>query len=1210
MFSYLEKVDTNLYTETETLKKIFQSGKDLPYLNQVRIIFEGMLDYIALKLNFQLKEKTLGAKLNNEKIAKILFDDLKFNKDEVEEVRLLLNDASHFNVNKQLILKKYNKEKLVEFLYNSLKVVMEKFNLNIKLKHFNHFLFINYIENSDVVKQIEKKEEQLIELETSIQKKIENSKNIEKKITELEYYYLKRKNEILSLESSKSNNELYELANRLLLEENYASSIKVFSSLKMSNIMDIRAYIGVLLCEYKSKNIDEMIELAIQKEDNISELEIFEETQTFLKPEDKNFIYEIYLKIENGIKINQIYNLIDKKEYTLVREKIYDLSYGLKEYEIKNIERTLEKSILYDQAILHFNNREYNQAISIFSRISNFKNSNTLLEEAKIKQEEIDNISLAKYNDDGLLISRDGKILLEYDGYHNVNQTIDIIIPNTVEKIKKFGFNDRDLRSVFIPNTVKEIAPYLNFPYVIFCEGYNHYGEFNRELYVKYYKVYFGSTRNVMFYEDGNVYFLDLKNNKLILALASDKNESFVISEGVDIIGRYAFYNCKKIRSIKSNNSITEIEKYAFENCVNLQELEISSKVTKIDEHIVNGCKSLVKVSAPSLNYSNTGWAGSTIDIKNFNEMKYVGNEIRGIFLESKNIVLSNSIKKIYNDVFIHYNKTETVFFEGEINDWLKITFCNYYSNPMCYSKQFYIMNDKFCKTSLTNLVVPDVITKIGDYQCVNLKDLSEISFHKNVEYIGRKAFYGCDNLEIVDIPESVKKIGCSAFKYNEKIKTYCANDGLYLGNEHINDKYLLKIINNDLTKIEISDNTLSIGPNAFSNCKCLEEIIISKSVISFGEDAFYKCNIIEKLYYKGTIEDWCNVEFENGYSNPMSIAKKVFMLNQKNEWYEVNDIIIPTSINKIGDHQFYRFNNLHTVQLHKEIIDIGDSAFSSCSSLKEIVIPVGVETIGKFSFGKCMNLVDITIPHTIKKIEMGAFNDCKQLFNLYYYGTIDDWCKIDFIISDSNRISNPMVYAKQVFIIKNEKYVKLIDLEIPEGVNKIKKYQFMGLSSIKKIKIPNSVIEIEYNAFQNCKNLESIILGSRVEIIGGYAFLYCESLLNVFYNGTLETWCNIKFNNEYSTPMRYASHFSILNSGEKYCELVNLNIPDTIREINPYQFEGFSNITSVFIPKSINKVDWRSFRGCNNIKTITKPKNLSVNLPVPLNKISLNIIE
>ncbi len=67
--------------------------------------------------------------------------------------------------------------------------------------------------------------------------------------------------------------------------------------------------------------------------------------------------------------------------------------------------------------------------------------------------------------------------------------------------------------------------------------------------------------------------------------------------------------------------------------------------------------------------------------------------------------------------------------------------------------------------------------------------------------------------------------------------------------------------------------------------------------------------------------------------------------------------VIIPNSVNRIGDYAFYGCSSLETISLPSSITNIGDYAFSFCNSLTRIVINYGVESIGSYAFYQCDSL-------------------------------------------------------------------------------------------------------------------------------------------------------------------------------------------------------------------------------------------------------------
>ena len=146
-----------------------------------------------------------------------------------------------------------------------------------------------------------------------------------------------------------------------------------------------------------------------------------------------------------------------------------------------------------------------------------------------------------------------------------------------------------------------------------------------------------------------------------------------------------------------------------------------------------------------------------------------------------------------------------------------------------------------------------------------------------------------------------------------------------------------------------------SIGDRAFASCTSLISVTIPQGVTSISSRSFMNCSSLENVYYGGKIEDWCNMKLED---TPMKYAKHFYMLNENNEYYEVIELVMPNTITKIGQYQFYGFNNITKVTIPNSVKSIGQYAFFKCTNLESIEIPNSVKSIGQYAFKDCPNLI------------------------------------------------------------------------------------------------------------------------------------------------------------------------------------------------------------------------------------------------------------
>ena len=121
------------------------------------------------------------------------------------------------------------------------------------------------------------------------------------------------------------------------------------------------------------------------------------------------------------------------------------------------------------------------------------------------------------------------------------------------------------------------------------------------------------------------------------------------------------------------------------------------------------------------------------------------------------------------------------------------------------------------------------------------------ISFDGPVTAIGEKAFYWCENLTNVTIPDSVTTIGWAAFEGCSSLTSVIIPDSVTtIGDSAFRECSIL-------TSITIPDSVTKIENSAFYYCISLTSVTIPDSVTEIGYDAFSWCSDLTSVYCEAT---------------------------------------------------------------------------------------------------------------------------------------------------------------------------------------------------------------------------------------------------------------------------------------------------------------------------------------------------------------------
>lgn len=376
-------------------------------------------------------------------------------------------------------------------------------------------------------------------------------------------------------------------------------------------------------------------------------------------------------------------------------------------------------------------------------------------------------------------------------------------------------------------------------------------------------------------------------------------NGNVIISKGITEIGKASFNGANKITGVEIPDSVTLISDYAFQYCKSLTKIEIPGTVKKIGN-----------------------WWGN------------VNGQIFNGCSNLKEVILEEGIEEISGRAFDSCSK---------VKEWK----------------------------------LPKSLKRIGPCAFRNIS-VEEFNIPENVESIAA-TFISSSNLSRINV--------------DSNNKYFTSVDGILF------DKDSTRLIkypeNRDGNSYEVPNTVKTIDANAFISCKNLQTIVIADSVEKIGDSAFDGSklktinlgggitNISNKPFYGAwnltninVITENDKYESENGilFNKGKTILIKYPPAIINGEVYE-----IPNTVVEIGPQSFYR-SQIKNVIIPSSVKKIGSESFFQCYNLEEVNLPEGLERIEWRALYGCHKIKTIVVPSSVIFIDGGAFNNMGRI--------------------------------------------------------------------------------------------------------------------------------------------------------------------------------------------------------------------------------------
>ena len=393
--------------------------------------------------------------------------------------------------------------------------------------------------------------------------------------------------------------------------------------------------------------------------------------------------------------------------------------------------------------------------------------------------------------------------------------------------------------------------------------------------------------------------------------------ESVSLGSGLKEIGDYAFANCKMLGQVIVPANVKRIGIYAFEDCVNMTDITIPPETMEIHYSAFDGCYKLVihaqegtyafnyakefaerqktfreyedlpwlipggddekddkpvsildeKEDAPSEGFvSPTVRPDGTIDGSTVNvtgmpwydpdelaSVHVVGNQAF-FFVDGTGFTVYHGTAPGNVDASGQDGSTDGTGSGTGISD---IVFENIRPGAL---PKFTIVDNRivadqayYCSTNINYMTLPDTIKEIGEFAFAR-SSLSSILLPDGLERIDYGAFYHCDKLSFVTIPDSVVAIEPKAFENTAWMDEFLSGEPSGDESDFLISGGVLVAYRGNAAEVTIPDNVRVIAAEAFKGHTEIKKVILPINLKYINEEAFYGCSSLSEVNLETTL--------------------------------------------------------------------------------------------------------------------------------------------------------------------------------------------------------------------------------------------------------------------------------------------------------------------------------------------------------------------
>lgn len=448
--------------------------------------------------------------------------------------------------------------------------------------------------------------------------------------------------------------------------------------------------------------------------------------------------------------------------------------------------------------------------------------------------------------------------------------------------------------------------------------------------------------------------------------------------------------------------------------------------------------------------------------------------------------------------------------------------------------------------TAGAETVEPSEPGVVGISQYSRRGDLTRVRIPEGVRRVDDFAFYGCDNLEAVDLPGTLTEIGVAAFAQCGKLLELRIPAGVRaIGRGAFADCVSLR-------SVTLPETYSGLTAGLFSGCHSLADIVAGSA---YGREGCFVVSMETKrveLALPGAVVD-------GRLALPMGvegIAPYALSLCAG-----AREISMPDTVGDVDGLSFSGLPRLTVIETHEGsafrcengLLWRGDAIVAHLSGDGSAVVNIEVAgghlSIGRHAFGGCPSVREVRIRSGVRSmVEIGesAFEGCCGLETVL----LAEGSTVRFGAGSFRRCVSLRAISgcetEAVGDMAFESCTSLAEAPLTSMTTAIGADSFAECAALASITIPTGIKEIPDGAFADCSGLESVDFHDDVESIGDETFYGCTKLRSV-------------------------------------------DMPVNLRRIGGGAF-ACSGLETVAIPRAVETVGGFAFGMCRNLEAATMP--------------------